>query len=469
MSVAPPAPPTDPALLDRRLRELLILPDDDRWDDARVAWNLAVDQRPAAVAQPASAEDVVAVVSYAREHGLRVAAQGTGHNASAIDSLDRTILVKTHRMHAVEIDPVARIARVEAGAVWEDVTTAADRHDLAALSGSSPDVGVVGYTLGGGCSWLARKYGLSANNVRAIEIVTADGRLVRTDAGNEPELFWALRGGGGSFGVVTAIDIELLPISEVFAGALFWSWDRAAEVLHTWREWTATVPDEVTSVGRIMSLPDLPLVPEPLRGRSFVVVEVIVTGIVDEGPALVEPLRALGPEIDTFATVRPVDLTGLHMDPPQPVPVMSGGHRLLGTLPAAAIDRILAVAGPGADSPLASVEIRHIGGALARPGEGHGALARLDGEYMTFSGGLVLDAEQAAAVARRNGAVAAAVDEWATGQYLNFVEHATDPAGFYPADVYARLRAAKSTYDPTDMFLSNHPIPTLAQVSPPVR
>ena len=165
----------------------ILMPGDPGWDDARRAWNLAVDQLPAAIALPESAHDVAVAIRFARDHGLRVAAQGTGHNARPLGSLDNTVLVKTTRMRQVTIDPVARIARAEAGAVWHEVIEAAAEHGLAALAGSSPDVGVVGYTIGGGISWLGRSYGLAANNVEAIEVVTADGRLVRADACTEAE------------------------------------------------------------------------------------------------------------------------------------------------------------------------------------------------------------------------------------------------------------------------------------------
>src|SRR5579871_2469371 len=173
----------------------IFLPPDDGFDEARRAWNLAVDQRPAAVVFPDSAQDVVAAVMFAAEHGMRIAAQGTGHNAAPLGPLGDTVLLKTERMRSIQIDPQRQIARVEAGAVWLDVVHAAARHGLAALAGSSPDVGVAGYTLGGGLSFLARRHGLAANSVRAIELVTADGRLVRADRDNEPDVFWALRGG----------------------------------------------------------------------------------------------------------------------------------------------------------------------------------------------------------------------------------------------------------------------------------
>ena len=188
-------------------------PGDLDWDEARQAWNVAVDQRPAAVAIPHSVDDVIAIVEFANERGLRVTAQGTGHNAGAFDTLADTILVKTQEMRGVEIDAEARVARVAAGTLWIEVTEPASALGLAPLAGSSPDVGVVGYSLGGGASWLARKYGLSSNSVVAIELVTADGELVRADAEHHADLFWALRGGGGNYGVVTHMEIRLYPLS----------------------------------------------------------------------------------------------------------------------------------------------------------------------------------------------------------------------------------------------------------------
>ena len=191
----------------------------------------------------------------------------TGHNAAAMGSLAHTVLVKTERMRGVEIDPANERARVEAGVLWAEVSEAAAAHGLAALAGSSPDVGVVGYSLGGGIGWLARRYGMAANSVLAVEVVNADGELIRVDADNEPELFWALRGGGGAFGVVTALEFRLYPITEVHAGVLFFPIERGSEVLRAWRSWIQDVPDEVTSVGRFLQFPPIPDIPEPLVRR----------------------------------------------------------------------------------------------------------------------------------------------------------------------------------------------------------
>jgi hypothetical protein len=453
----------DMALDVRALRARLLghvaVPGDDDWDEARQAWNLAVDQQPAAVALPETAEDVVAIVEFARANGLRVAPQGTGHNASPLGALDDTVLVKTSRMRGVWIDAEARIARVEAGVIWIDVVNAAAEHGLAALAGSSPDVGVVGYTLGGGLSWLARKHGIGANSVTAVEIVTADGRHLRADRDHHSDLFWALRGGGGSFGIVTALEFELRPIREVYAGVLFFPIERASEVLHAWREWVEDVPEEMTSVGRIIQVPPIPDLPEWLRGRSFVIVETIYLGAEADGAALVEPLRRLGPEVDTVGLIPVTALSELHMDPPQPVPGIGDGM-LLSDVPAEAIDALVAVAGPGSGSPLVSVELRHLGGAVGRSSPEHGALDRLDGRFLMFAVGIPTDAEVARAVETHVGLVQVTLAPWNAGQmYLNFSERPIGARSMFEADAFRRLRAIKAAYDPEDLVRSNHPVP----------
>src|SRR5215469_15976139 len=325
---------------------------DAGYDQARQAWNLAIDERPAVVVMAESAADVAQALRFARTRGMRIAPQGTGHGAEPLEPLRGAMLLRTSRMRSVRIDPVSRTARAEAGALWQDVTVPAGEHGLAALAGSSPNVGVTGYTLGGGIGWLARRYGLAANSVTAAEIVTPSGRFVRTDADHEPDLFWAVRGGGGSVGVVTALEMRLYPVRDLYAGALFFPIQRAAEVLHAWREWTATVPDEVTSLGRILRLPPLPEVPDPLRGRAFALVEAAYLGEAGAGAALIQPLRQLGPDLDTFAMIPAPALQQVNMDAAQPVPNQGDGA-FLADLPAAAIDALVAVAGPDVDTPLA--------------------------------------------------------------------------------------------------------------------
>ena len=355
------------------------------YDQARQAWNLAVDQRPSVVVEAGSAAGVAQAVRYARARGMRIAPQGTGHGAAPLEPLDGAMLLRTTRMRQVDIDPATRTARAEAGAVWQDVIVPAAEHGLAGLAGSSPGVGVAGYTLGGGLGWLARRYGLAANSVTAAELVTPGGDLVRADAGHEPDLFWAVRGGGG-VGVVTALEMRLYPVRELYAGDLFFPIQRAAEVLHAWREWTATVPDEVTSIGHLLRLPPLPEVPEPLRGRAFAILEAACLGDAGTGAELIGPLRRLGPEVDTVAMIPAAALGQLNMDPPQPVPG-AGDGAFLADFPAAAIDALPPWPGPDAGTPPASVEIRHLGGALARPAPGGGAQPSIDAGYLLYAAG----------------------------------------------------------------------------------
>jgi len=438
----------------------LVRPGDQDYDQARTAWNLAVDQRPAGVIRPESAADVSAALSYAAARGLRIAAQGTGHAARPLGFLADTLLLRTERMRGIRIDPRARVARVEAGVVWLDVVHAAARHGLAALAGSSPDVGVVGYTLGGGVSFLGRRYGLASSSVQAIEVVTADGRLIRADHEREPDLFWALRGGGGSFGVVTALEFGLFPLTEVYAGVLWYPVERGSEVLNAWAELTrGGLPDELTTVGRFLKLPPAPEIPEEVRGKSFVIVEAYHAGNPGEADALLAPLRALGPVNDTIATVPVPALSHLHMDPEQPVPG-AGDGLLLDSLPAEAIDAFAAAAGPGAPPGLLSAEIRHLGGEIARPRPENGALAAIDARYACNAVGSTPVPGLVAPVMARVDAVKQALAPWAARQvYLNFAETRRPAASFWSEQAYRRLRQIKAAVDPGDLIRSNHPIP----------
>ena len=439
----------------------VVLPGDAGWDAARQAWNLAADQRPALVALPECAADVQALVDFSRTRGLRVAMQGTGHNAVPMGPLDDTVLVKTERMRGVEIDERNCVARVEAGALWIDVTAPASEAGLAPLAGSSPDVGVVGYTLGGGLSWLGRKYGLAANRLLSAEVVTADGRLVHASRHENPELFWALRGGGGNFGAVVAIEFELIPMRSVYAGMMLFPWDRAREILQAWREWTATVPESVTTSARIMQFPPMEELPPFLRGRTVAVVDGAVLGSDAEGERMVAGLRALEPELDTFGRQPAADLARLHMDPEGPSPFASDS-RMLGSFPEAAVDAFLEQVGPDATSSLLVAELRQLGGALARPHEGGGVLSHLEGEFVSFAGGIAATPEMGAAAHADATELMTALDPWGNGrQYLNFAEAAVDTRVAYQDSAWTQLAGIRSAVDPHGTFVANHPVPRL--------
>jgi FAD binding domain/Berberine and berberine like len=433
-------------------------PGEPGWDVARSAWNLAVDQHPDLVAMPAGPNDVVLLVDAARRTGLQVAVQGTGHSAAGYEDLSRTMLIRTMRMREVEVDPDLRIARVAAGALWGDVVGPARDHGLFALQGSSHDVGVVGYSLGGGVSFLSRKHGLASERIRAAEIVTADGRLRRVDASEGGDLFWALRGGGGNYGVVTALEIELLDLRELYAGTLFFPFERAREILQAWREWTGSVPREMSSIGRLLQFPPLPEIPEPMRGNSFVAVESFWLGAEQQGRRLLEPLRALGPRLDTVTMIDAVGMLEVHMDPPGPVPGLTD-HLMLRELTAEALDALVDAAGPGSGSPLLSFEIRHLGGALAERPEGAGALGSLDGEFATFAVGVRPDPDAEPpireAFARTRAALAPVA---ADSLYVNFVEEPIEASPLYGSEQLARLRRIRRDYDPDGLFRANHPI-----------
>ena len=373
----------------------VVLPGEDEWDVARAAWNLAVDQRPAAVAFAASADDVADAVRFAQQRGLGVALQSTGHGGHTLaKQLADTVLLRTSGLRGVEIDTLAQTARVGAGTLWGEVISAAAPHGLAALHGSSPGVGVAGYSLGGGIGWLARRYGLQTNSIRAFDVVTADGEHVRVDAVSEPDLFWALRGGGGSFAAVTAIEFQLYPVREVYAGALFWPQEQAGEVFSRYLDWIGTVPDEVTSCVRLLNFPDIPMIPAPLRGRNVAAVEVAFMGDAREGEALVAPLRRIGGAfIDSIATMPVTGLGMLHGDPQDPVPGI-GHHALLRSLDERGLETMLEQAGPGSQTPLLGVELRQLGGALARPAAGAGALPSLDGDLALFAIGVPMAARR---------------------------------------------------------------------------
>ncbi|MBJ7473185.1 MAG: FAD-binding oxidoreductase [Solirubrobacteraceae bacterium] len=431
----------------------VVHPEDRSYDEARAAWNLAVDQRPAAVVTATTVEEVRSAVAYAAEHGLRVAPQTTGHHAAALGDLSGALLLRT-ALGGVDVDVSAQTARVGAGAVWADVVNAAAPHGLTALSGSAHDVGVVGYTTGGGMSWLARQYGYACDHVTAVELVTAAGDLLRVTAEAHPDLFWALRGGcGANFGVITAMEFKLFAIPEVFAGMTIWPAAQAADVLRAWTAWAEQAPDRVTTSLRFLRPPAMPGVPEPLQDTPVVVVDGAVVGATDEeSAALVSAWRSVGtPMIDTWGPTPTAGLLPLHMDPPGPVPSRGDGFAVE-TLDDAGVQALLQAAQPEEVAPLLSVELRQLGGALGRPRVGSGAVQRRSG-FGLFAVGMCPFPEAAAPIDARIDELRSALAPWSSGQVSpNFDERGDDaPSAFDAADL-ARLRAIASQVDPRGMF-----------------
>jgi FAD/FMN-containing dehydrogenase len=437
------------------------LPGDPGYEMARMPWNVAVDQRPAAVAFPHSATEAAELVVAAARAGLRVAPQSTGHAAGPLaeGSLDDVVIVRTSEMTEVTVDPSAQAVRVGGGVLWQQVVEAAAPHGLAALHGSSPDVAVAGYSLGGGIGWYARKLGLAANSILAVEIVTADGQVRRVDHDSDHDLFWAVRGGGGNFGLVTALELRLYPIADACAGMLLWDRQHADVVVREWARWSASAPDEVTTSLRVMSFPPLPELPEFIRGRQLVVIDGAVLS--DDGAAeeLLAPLRALAPEMDTFARVPAAALSRLHMDPEGPTPAVSGSIMLDG-LPEEAIDAFLAEVGTGSTSTLLAAELRQLGGALGRAHHGAGALPRLDAAYAGFFVAIAATPEMATQGLLDAKRLEAVLAPWSRGRsFLNFSEGRVDTSKAFDHDVWVRLGNVRAKVDPDGVFVANHQIP----------
>ena len=453
--------------LTEALTGAVVLPGDTDWDEARSGFNLLLDQHPAAVAFPADAHDVAGAVAYARAAGLRVAPQATAHNQGPLGDLENTLLLNVRGLQDVHVDPGAQRVRVGAGVKWDRVAPRLSAHGLAGLHGSSPDVGIAGYSLGGGLGWLARKHGLQCNAVTAIELVTADGEMVRADAERHADLFWALRGGGGNFGVVTALEFAVYPVDELYGGAMFFPFERSGEMLHAWSALLPTLPDEMMSWASLLHFPPIPDVPAYARGRSFAVAMAAYLGDEADGRELLRPLREMGPVRDSFAMVPPVVLGDLAMDPLDPLPLHLT-HQLLDDLPAEAIDEVIAQVGPGSGRgpTVTMLQFRHMGGALAREAPGAGVRATLPGEVAMLALGVVMDEASDVAVRSALDDVTAAVLPHRVGDYPNFVETPADASTFFEPAAWERLRDVKLRYDPADLFVGNHHIPPAADSAP---
>ena len=439
------------------VRGRVVLPGDPGWDVARRSWNLAVDQRPVAVVEAAGVEDVQAVVRFAARAGLRVAPQSTGHGSEAVGHWDGSVLLKTSGMRRIAVDPGASVARVAAGALAADVADAAGARQLAPVLGLAATVGVAGLTLGGGTGWLSRSYGLACDNVRALEVVTASGERQRVDAGTEPELFWALRGGGGRYAIVTELELQAHPVGEVSAGMLVWPAEYAGEVLEQLRRWTWDVPESLGAVFRYLSLPAIEAVPAPLRGRQVVAIIAAFLGTEADGRRLMRPWRASRATLlDTFGPIGAADLVRVAGDPEQPMPARGGGF-MVQELTVGLVDSIAGLIAEDALAPLSVLELRLLGGALGRTSEGHGALASLDGAFSVFASGAGGDPAARAAIDDRLRTLRTRLAAWIAPRALLSVAAAgEDPAQAFEHEVWQRLLRAREAYDPEHLILASH-------------
>lgn len=456
-SSLPPVLPEDAAALVAAVAGSVLLPGDAGYDEERAVFNLNHELVPAVIVVAESAADVQAAVAFAAGQHRPVLVKTTGHQM--VGPAHGTVVIATHRMNDVAIDPVGRTARVGAGAIWSEVVERAAKDGLAPLNGSNPTVGVSGYTLGGGLSpTLGRSHGYAADHVRSLEVVTADGELRHVDAESEPELFWALRGGKGNFGVVTALEFALFPVPRLYGGGIYFPGERMADVLRAWTAWHPGTPETMISSFAVLRLPPLPELPEPLRGAFVVSLRFAYNGTAEDGERMIAPLRAVAPAVlDTVRDMPYAEVASIHDEPTEPLPYYERGI-MLREFPAEAQDTLVELVGPGSETTLWIAELRALGGAWDREPAVPNAVATRGLPYSLLGVEVgPLSEEQ-----RLKESVAALLDgmePWRGDRRLvnNLApDEATDAAAIYGPERYERLAAVKKTYDPANMFRINH-------------
>lgn len=468
MTTLSPVPPATtsagslPAELVDRLRAAVdgtvLAAGDPGYVELVTPWNVAVTMAPGVVVAARTAADVAVAVRLAGEHGLTVGVQSRGHGAQS--ALAGDVLVTTRDLDELSVHADERWVRLGAGVRGADVVEATAPFGLLPLLGSSTDVGVVGLLTGGGVGPLARTYGLCADRVRALEVVTGDGTLRRVTPDDDAELFAALRGGKGAAGIVTAVELDLLPLTSFFGGALYFDGDDAAAVLHAWRTWSADLPEEATTSVALLQLPDAPFVPPPLAGRLSVALRFAWTGDPTEGARQLAAVRTAGRLLLDDVAVKPTTaLDSVHADPVDPLPALEAAT-LLRELPAEAVDTVLALAGPGSPSPQLMVELRRLGGALGRPGAHPSAFAHREAPYNLFCVGIAMDPR----VAGHGESLVSAMEPWATGGVWPNYGTAHDAASAqraYDGPSLALLATVVGRVDPRGVLVGGAPFHSL--------
>jgi FAD/FMN-containing dehydrogenase len=436
----------------------VLQPGDADFADECAGFNLLGEHRPSVVVGATTVADVVAAVRFATRNSLPIGVLCTGH--TLFPSASDGVLITTRRLSTVHVDAERRTARVGAGALAQRVADATAAVGLAALSGSSPDVGFVGYCLGGGMSPIAgRSLGWATDFIRSIEIVTADGGVRTVTPTSDPDLFWAVRGGKSNFGVVTALEVDLFEITKFYGGGLFFDGEHASTALHAYRQWITEAPDELSSSVAVMRMPDLEFVPELFRGRLVVHVRVVYLGQEEDGAKLLAPMRAAAPVLlDTVAMMPYQAFASVYQDVTSPVPY-EDRSMLLTELSAAAVETVLEFVGPGATRGIAAIELRHFGGALARTPRLAGPL-NFEDAWISVFGAAVGGPDDRISVLASLDELQDRLAPWRSRtKFLNFLSRDDGSALAYLPEDYQRMRTVKRTYDPSNYFrLNNHNI-----------
>jgi len=453
----------DPVAIERlreQIQGAVLMPGEPGYDQARTGWDLSVQQRPALILLGEAPADIAEGMKFAVQQGLWAAVQSTGHGV--IQPADDNLLIITSRMQKVDIDPATATARIEAGARWDSVLEKAQQHGLAPLLGSSPTVGAIGYTLGGGLGWLARKYGLAADSVRALEVVTTSGEQLRLTASENSELFWALCGGGGGFAIVTAMEIQLFPVTRIYAGSLMYPPAMVKAVFQHYRAWVQKTPEEMTSSIQITNFPKVEMVPEFLRGKSFVIVKGCFCGPERKGQTLIRDwLDWQKPLENSFHSMPFGEVASISNDPPDPLPAYYNGCWLQ-TLEDAAIDALIEYGlNVNGSSPLVFSEVRHIAGAMGREAVPHNAFGYREAPFLLDMVAFIPNPEWHPRVVEYGEKFKQAIEPFiGQGIYLNFLNRHEILAGTrkaFPSQTLERLRSVKMKYDPQNLLRSGYP------------
>jgi FAD/FMN-containing dehydrogenase len=448
--------------LEATLRGRLVRPADPDYDQARAVWNATHDRRPAVIIRCAGTADVMRAVEFARSEGLEVAVRGGAHSIAGFSTCDGGVVIDTSPMQGIRVDPTGRRVVAQPGLTWSAFDHETQAFGLAVTGGLVSSTGIAGFTLGGGIGWLLRKYGLTCDNLVSADVVTADGELVTACEQEHPDLFWALRGGGGNFGVVTSFEYRLHPVGPVvFAGPVFYAAEDAAQVLRGWRDLTASMPDELTTLANVLVAPPVPFLPEAVHGQPVIAILGVHAGSVEDGAGAAQPLRTLAEPIADLMGPMPYAAMQCLLDPLWE----AGAHNyftaaLLDQLTDDTIELLLAQHAAG-QAPVRELHLHHCGGAMARVSAGATAFAHRSATYLLNVVARSPDREGFEEHAGWARATHQAMAPWSTGGgYVNFTsEPGQDKVqASYPPDTYGRLVAVKDRYDPTNLFRRNQNI-----------
>jgi FAD/FMN-containing dehydrogenase len=437
----------------------LILPGNPHYEVARGIWNGAYDHHPALIVRCSTAEDVRAAITFAREQNMAVSVRSGGHSPAGYGTNEGGMVIDLSHMKAITVDPEQRTARLEPGLTWNEVAQTLQPYGLALTSGDTGTVGVSGLLLGGGIGWMVRKYGLTLDHLRAVELVTADGQFLRASTNEHADLFWGLRGGGGNFGIATAFEVDLHQAGIVLGGAVFYEMAEAELILREYAHYALTAPEELTSMALLMAAPPAPFIPPAKQGSPVVAIFICYTGDLKQGEQVVAPLRKLGTVVaDVVAPIPYPVMFAFTEEAARPGFPQYVRSMFAQTLSDEVVQTIVAEASQ-IISPETMMQIRILGGAMSRIPADATAFAHRDKQALisVFDTELQLGNSEHLARAEQ---LWQSLSSYTEGAYVNFLmdEGAQRVHQAYPPATYARLAELKRRYDPTNLFHYNQNI-----------